>query len=128
MSVQICEVLPRVSTEASRLTIAPRRASRVVPMARVNATTAGSPSGIAATARETALTNSAAKSCPRTSPSTNTTTMTAAGDQRQGPAQRVDLALQRRGFGLGLVQHAGDPADLGGHPGGGDHELSRAHG
>ena len=77
LSVQICEVLPSVSTDASRLTIAPRRASRVVPIARVNATTAGSPSGIAATASETALTNSAAKSCPRTSPSTNTTTITA---------------------------------------------------
>ena len=50
--------------------------------------------------------------------------MTTAGDQRQGPAQRVDLALQRRRFRLGLVQHAGDPADLGGHPGGGDHDLA----
>src|SRR5665811_1895913 len=53
LSVHICDVLPRVSTEASRLTIAPRFASRAVPIARVNDTTAGSPSGIAATATET---------------------------------------------------------------------------
>ncbi len=58
LSVQICEVLPRVSTDASGLTRAPCLASRPVPMARVNATTAGSPSGTAATASETALTNS----------------------------------------------------------------------
>ena len=128
LSVQICEVLPSVSTEASRLTMAPRLASRVVPMARVNATTAGSPSGMAATASETALTNSSPKSCPRTSPSTNTTTMTA-------PAiiasVRLSAAIWRCsgvGSGLGLVQQPGDPADLGAHPGGGDHELAAARG
>ena len=58
LSVQICDVLPSVSTDASRLTMAPRLASLVVPMARVNATTAGNPSGMAATASDTALTNS----------------------------------------------------------------------
>ena len=45
-------------------------------MARVKATTAGSPSGMAATASETALTNCSWRSYPRTSPSTKTTMMT----------------------------------------------------
>ena len=76
LSVQICEVLPSVSTDASRLTMAPRLASRPVPMARVNATTAGRPSGMAATASDTALTNSALNSCSRISPRTKTRTMT----------------------------------------------------
>ena len=46
-------VEPSVSTDASRLTIALRFAIRLTPMARVTVTTAGSPSGIAATARAT---------------------------------------------------------------------------
>ena len=128
LSVQICEVLPSVSTEASRLTIAPRRASRPVPIARVNATTAGSPSGIAATASDTALTNSSPKSCPRTSPSTNTTTMTAPAISA---SVRLSAAIWRcsgRRLRLGLVQHARDPADLGAHAGGGDHELGATAG
>jgi len=73
LSVQIWDVLPSVSTDASRLTSAPRFASREAPIARVNVTTAGRPSGIAATANDTALTNSAPNSCPRSSPSPDTT-------------------------------------------------------
>ena len=56
--------------------IAPCFASRPAPIASVNATTAGSPSGIAATASDTAPTNRDSKGCPRRSPSTMTTTMT----------------------------------------------------
>ena len=115
LSVQICEVLPSVSTDASRLTIAPRRASRPVPIASVNATTAGSPSGIAATASETALTNRSPKSCPRSRPSTNTTAMTT-------PAMiasvRLSVLIWRCSgvcAGLGAVQQVRDAAGLGAH-------------
>src|SRR5664280_2240554 len=77
LSVQMCEVQPSVSTAASRLTIAPWRASRVAPMARVNATTAGRPSGMVATARDTAVRNSSVNDWPRSSPRTKTTSTTA---------------------------------------------------
>ncbi len=46
-------VQPRVSAAGNRFTIAFLRAIAVTPMARAIVTTAGSPSGIAATARET---------------------------------------------------------------------------
>ena len=46
---------PNVSTEASFLTIALDLAIFCIPNAKVNVNTAGRPSGIAATARETAV-------------------------------------------------------------------------
>jgi hypothetical protein len=49
------ETLPRVSTLGSFFTIAFRFAMRNTPKANVTVTTIGSPSGIAATARETAV-------------------------------------------------------------------------
>src|SRR5690625_913346 len=53
LSVQITEADPSVSTEPSFLTTAPRRANRCTPMASTRDRIAGSPSGTAATARET---------------------------------------------------------------------------
>lgn len=53
LSEQITETLPRVSTLGSFLTIAFCFAMRRTPRARVTVTTMGSPSGIAATARDT---------------------------------------------------------------------------
>ena len=48
---------PKVSTEDNLLTIALDLAIFCIPMAKVNVKTAGNPSGIAATARETAVMN-----------------------------------------------------------------------
>mmetsp|Transcript_958 Transcript_958/g.3662 ORF Transcript_958/g.3662 Transcript_958/m.3662 type:complete len:321 (-) Transcript_958:905-1867(-) len=55
LSLQITEVHPRVSTEDNVRTIALRFAIFRVPNARQVVTTAGNPSGIAATARATAI-------------------------------------------------------------------------
>ena len=99
-------------------------ASRAVPMARVNATTAGSPSGMAATARDTALTNSVGEVLPADQPQDE-------HDHDDDPAMMASVRLSASiwrcsgvGSGLGLVQHAGDAADLGAHAGGGDHQLA----
>ena len=55
LSEQMTEVQPRVSTDGRLRTIAFLRAMRRVPRARQVVMTAGSPSGIAATARATAI-------------------------------------------------------------------------
>ena len=52
--------------------IAPCFAIRDAPIARVKVTTAVSPSGMVATARETAVTSRSVHDCPRITPSTNT--------------------------------------------------------
>ncbi len=75
LSVQITVVLPRVSTAGSRRMIALRRAIRATPIASVTVTAAGSPSGIAPTARATAAVIIAANGSPRSIP---TTTLNAA--------------------------------------------------
>jgi len=54
LSEQITEVEPRVSTECNRLTMAFSLAIWAMPTARVTVTTAGRPSGMAATASATA--------------------------------------------------------------------------
>lgn len=55
LSEQITEVQPRVSTEGSDLTIAFFLAIRRVPKAKQVVITAGKPSGMAATAKATAI-------------------------------------------------------------------------
>lgn len=55
LSEQITEVQPSVSTEGNDLTIAFFLAIRRVPKARQVVITAGNPSGIAATAKATAI-------------------------------------------------------------------------
>jgi hypothetical protein len=63
-------VLLRVSTAGSRRMIARLLAMRATPIARVMVTTAGSPSGMAPTARATAAVSMSAGDSPRTMPST----------------------------------------------------------
>lgn len=55
LSEQMTEVHPKVSTEGSERTMAFFFAIRLVPRARQVVMTAGRPSGIAATARATAI-------------------------------------------------------------------------
>ncbi len=62
LSEQMTVVLPRVSTEASLLTMDFWRAILETPRARVMVRTAGSPSGIAETARLTAVMNMVSRS------------------------------------------------------------------
>ena len=57
LSEQITEAQPRVSTAGRRLMMALRRAIRPTPTASTMVTMAGSPSGMAATARATAVRN-----------------------------------------------------------------------
>ena len=78
MSEQIADVAPSVSTERSRLTIAPFAASACVPSERTVVTTAGSPVGIAAIARLIPIRNRSSKSSPRISPRTTTSANAAA--------------------------------------------------
>ena len=81
LSEQIADVDPSVSTAGSRLTMALRRAISRVPIDSSAVTTAGSPVGIAATARATPVTNRVSKDSPRARPSITTrTSATAAMD------------------------------------------------
>ena len=68
LSEQIADVEPSVSTDRSRLMIAPFAASACVPSESMVVTTAGSPVGIAAIARAMPITNRSSKSSPRMSP------------------------------------------------------------
>ena len=58
LSELIAEVEPSVSTDRSRLTMAPAEASVVVPRDRIAVTTAGRPVGMADTANAMAVRNS----------------------------------------------------------------------
>ena len=66
LSEQITETEPSVSIAGRRRTIALRRAIACTPTARVMVSTAGSPSGIAATERPTTAMNSSANAMPVT--------------------------------------------------------------
>ena len=68
LSEQIADVEPSVSTDFSRLTIAPFSASCCVPTESSIVTTAGRPVGIAAIASVMPVRNSESKSSPRASP------------------------------------------------------------
>ena len=68
MSEQITVVLPRVSTAGSFRIMAWRLAMRETPMARVMVMAAGSPSGMAPTARATEARNISTHSWPRKYP------------------------------------------------------------
>ncbi len=71
LSVQMTMVLPSVSTAGSLRMIARRFAMRFTPMARVTVTTAGRPSGIAATASAMAALNMSLAASPRSTPMTS---------------------------------------------------------
>ena len=70
LSEQITVAPPSVSTAGRRRITACRLAIRETPIARVIATAAGSPSGIAPTARATTATNMSAAGSPRSTPTT----------------------------------------------------------
>ncbi len=76
LSVQITLVEPRVSTAASLRTRARRRAMRMTPRESATVTTAGSPSGTAATARLMDVMNNSIGAVPRNKPSPNKSTTT----------------------------------------------------
>ena len=78
LSEQIADVEPSVSTERSRLTIAPFAASACVPSESIVVTTAGRPVGIAAIARLIPIRNRSSKLSPRISPRTTTSASAAA--------------------------------------------------
>ena len=78
LSEQIADVEPSVSTERSRLTIAPLAASACVPSESIVVTTAGSPVGIAAIARLIPIRNRSSKSSPLIRPKTMTSPSAAA--------------------------------------------------
>ena len=64
LSEQMTVTEPRVSTAGSLRISARRRSIRWAPRARAMVTTVGSPSGIAATAMLTAVTNKLLRFCP----------------------------------------------------------------
>ena len=77
LSEQITVVpTPSVSTAGSLRTSARRAAMRLAPSARATVTTAGSPSGMAATARLTAVRNIRSTGWPLATPTANTTPQT----------------------------------------------------
>ena len=113
LSEQITVVDPSVSTEWSRLTMALCFAIWLTPTASVTVTTAGRPSGMAATANATA-------------PSSGVGDVDAlghlehehqghgdAGDHGQPGAEPVELHLERRRARIGVGQEPGHPAHLG---------------
>ena len=77
LSEQMTEAQPRVSTAGSFLMMALRLTMRCTPRASTMVTTAASPSGIAATARDTAVMKISSSSMPWSSPTPNMTTHTA---------------------------------------------------
>lgn len=73
LSVQITVTLPSVSTAGRCRTIALRRTMRATPNASVIVTSAGSPSGMAPTARATAAVSMSAAGSPRSTPTPKVT-------------------------------------------------------
>ena len=73
LSVQITVAQPRVSTAGNLRTRTCRAAMRCTPTASAIVTTAGSPSGTAAMASETAAMNTSISGQPRNNPATATT-------------------------------------------------------
>ena len=131
LSEQITVVQPSVSTAASLRTMAWRLAMRCMPSARVTVTTAGSPSGMAATARAMAVMAVSTRSSPRARPSANISATTTPAMTASRARQRVELDLQRRGGFGGFRQQPGQLAHLRLHAGGADDGLdatARHHG
>ncbi len=95
LSEQIAVVDPSVSTEASRFTIALCAAILETPIARVTVTTAGRPSGIAATARATDSIIAVARSSPCASARPKTASTATTAMSREAAPESVQLALQR---------------------------------
>ena len=122
---------PSVSTAARWRTMAFRFAMRCTPRESTAVTTAGRPSGTAATASATPrMSTSKIAEKPRTSSTrmivaiiTTAMTTTMIAEQL---ADAVELLLQRRGLVRRFLQHAGDAAHLGLHPRRRDHRAPAA--
>ena len=96
LSEQTTPAQPRVSTAGSFFTMAFRPASRWMPRARTMVTMAGRPSGMAATARETAVRNISSSPFPWNSPTPNITAHTA----RHRKDRDLDISPIRRWSGV----------------------------
>ncbi len=116
LSLQMTVTAPSVSTAVSLRMSALRRSMRRAPSASAMVTTAGSPSGTAATARLTAVTKTSVRLL-----AAGDTEDGQRGDQherqhRQPPAERVEPSLQRRRLPLDHADEGRDPPQLGAHP------------
>ena len=117
LSLQMTVVDPRVSTEASCLTIALRFAIRCAPTARVTVTTAGRPSGIAATASATASSSTSSHASPWARPRTITASTATPATAASRCPRRWSCpcsGVLERGR---VAQERGERADLGLHAG-----------
>ena len=99
LSEQITVVEPSVSTAGSRRTRAPLRARRQRPAASATVVTAGSPSGMAATARLMAVSSISPIGCPCRMPASPTTPHTASAS----PMRRRPSASTWRSSGVARV-------------------------
>ena len=122
LSEQMTEVAPRVSTEARRLTMAPRLAIWEVPMARVTVTTAGRPSGMAATARATDASTVSARDSPRSRLRMAKIATAAAATSASRRPRACSCTCSGVAPASARVEQAGDAPDLGAHARGGHQE------
>jgi hypothetical protein len=99
LSTHITVMAPRLSTAARRLTSVPRRRMRSMPSASVVVATAGSPSGTAATASETALRSISSAGTPRSRPRPRA----AAHAPSETPTNRRPVASSWRSSGVAEV-------------------------
>ena len=128
LSEQITVTEPRVSTLGSLRTRALRRAMRWRPSASATVTTAGRPSGTAATARPTASRNASMIRSPR---SVWSVKMSAVAIKQTTTSTRPSSASRRcRGVGSAdcPLQQAGNPPQLGRHAGRDDGRVPLAGG
>ena len=131
LSEQMTEAEPSVSTDESFLTMALRFAIRCTPIASTTDRIAGRPSGTAATASDTpssrtVMTSAALRMSEISSTvATTTTAMTTTAMPSMRPIRPTSFCS---GVGSSSVdlEHLGDRAHLGVHPGGGDHGAAGA--
>ncbi len=118
LSVQITSVLPSVSTALSRLTSAPRRASRLTATASARVMTGSSPSGTLPASSPTANTTLLLNDSPaaKIAIGTNAIAMPS-GDRRDQPRDAAHLLLERARLLLDAFGQRRDPPQLGAHPG-----------
>ena len=117
LSVQMKLTEPSVSTAGSRRTRALRRAMARAPRASIIVITAGRASGMAATARLSAVSSMSRRGSPRQMPRAKKTAQIASIAHGELPPEYGKASLQRRLCRLDGFEQAGDPAKLGRHAG-----------
>ena len=117
LSEQIAEVAPSVSVERRRFTIAFASASSRVPRERIVVTTAGSPVGIAAIANATPAVKTVVKLCPRDRLSTIETASASPAIVTSCLVSFSSCSVSGDFDSSWRLEHPGDVADLGRHPG-----------